>query len=59
MTARPPSAPDPRRGEARVIQAMPMAEYQALKALSAGGVHTLVKCPARYWHELAVGSGQW
>ena len=33
---------------AELIRGMPMEEYQAIKALSAGGIHTLVEeCPWR------------
>lgn len=36
---------------ANIVRDMPMAEYQAVKALSAGGAHALVaECPAVYFH---------
>ncbi len=34
-----------------MIKGMPMAEYQAIQALSASGAHLLERqCPAKYWH---------
>lgn len=37
---------------AQIIRGMPMEQYQAIRALSAGGVHTIVnECPARFWHD--------
>ena len=36
----------------KLLLDMPMADYQALRALSAGGAHMLVEeCPARFWHD--------
>ncbi len=34
-----------------IIHGMPMAEYRAIPALSAGGAHLIERqCPAKYWH---------